>query len=234
MTACVNLSYRVKSIIMRQEPRDDAAGQTLDLLRSILEPDSGRYDMLYRYEHSLRVASIGKRIAEQEHMPETPMFIACLLHDAGYPECRSMEDLKRHPLISAEIARLYLDRIGFDKSMSKSIYNAILIHDKYELLPEATSFELSVRDADDIDRFDAMRMCTWGYHDIGERPAKEIIDICHDRLRRAESSRERICGTDTARKMWLEKIDMCVDFYRRLLRQMQTTFDFENMGSNIL
>lgn len=223
--APVHLSERVKKIIMSQESCGDVTGQTLEFLKSILEPDSGRYDMLYRYEHSLRVASIGKKIAEQENLPQTPLVIACLLHDSGYPECGSLEELKLHPEISAEIARLYLDRIGFDKQMSENIYRAILIHDTYENIPDATPFELSVRDADDIDRSDVMRMCIWGYHDIGERPAKEIIDICHERLRLSDSSRERMCGTDTAKRIWLSQIDIHNDFYGRLLKQMKSTYD---------
>ena len=35
----------------------------------------------YRFEHSVRVANIGKIIAEKEGMDSDAMVIACLLHD---------------------------------------------------------------------------------------------------------------------------------------------------------
>ena len=38
----------------------------------------------YRFEHSVRVANIGKEIAEKEGMDSDAMVIACLLHDISY------------------------------------------------------------------------------------------------------------------------------------------------------
>ena len=38
----------------------------------------------YRFEHSVRVANIGKEIAEKEKMDSDAMVIACLLHDISY------------------------------------------------------------------------------------------------------------------------------------------------------
>lgn len=209
------LSERVKNIIERQSPQEDVLKQTLEFLRQILNPDSERYDMLYRYEHTLRVTAIGQKIAREEALSEIPLMIACMLHDVGYPECRSMEELKRHPEISAEIAAQYLQQIHFEQPMADSICRAISIHDKVEDLPEwATPFELSVRDADDIDRFDVMRLCIRGYHDIGERSAEEVMEICRKRLQLTEGSRGRICGTNAAKRMWLELLTLHENFYR--------------------
>ena len=224
----VVLSERVKEIIEQQQPGGDVLVKTLELVRSILEPKEDRYDMLYRYEHSLRVAAIGQRIAREESLPEVPLMMACLLHDVGYPECRSLEELRSHPKIGAYITRQYLNRIGFEEPLGTSICKAVLIHDRVDdLPPEATAFELSVRDADDIERSDAMRMCIWGYHDIGERSAAEVMEICEKRLKLAESSHSRICGTETARKMWLEELEMHRNFYERLYGQLQTTGEAE-------
>lgn len=222
------LSERVRNIIEGQKPEENVLKQTLEFLRQVLEPDSGRYDMLYRYEHTLRVTAIGQKIARKEALPEVPLMIACMLHDVGYPECSNMEELKCHPAISAEIAEQYLQKIQYEQSMTESICRAISIHDVVENLPEwATPLELSVRDADDIDRFDEMRMCILGYHDIGERSAEEIIEICHKRLELAGGSRNRVCGTNTAKKMWLEQVKLHENFYRGLLEQMQLTGETE-------
>lgn len=223
----IQISERIMHIIeqQRQNSKKDILKQTLEFIRQILELDSG-YDMLYRYEHSLRVAAIGRQIARKEALPEVPLIIACLLHDAGYPECTGMEDLNRHPAISAEIAKLYLEKINYEKEMTGTICRAIQIHDVVEDIPtDATPFELSVRDADDIDRADTMRMCIWGYHDIGENSAEDVINICHKRLELIEGSKNRICGTLTAKKIWLNKLEQHNNFYRSLLEQMQHTND---------
>lgn len=154
--------------------------------------------------------------------------MACLLHDVGYPECKSFEELRRHPAFGAEIARRFLEKIGYDKEISQRICKAIMIHAKLPSVNEdATVFEKSVRDADDIDRSDAMRMCIWGYDDIGKRAAWEIRDICQKRLELIEGSRERLCGTAAAKRLWLENLSLHESFYRRLLVQMERTEELE-------
>ena len=50
----------------------------------------------YRIEHTMRVANLGKRIAEAEGLDTEALAIACLLHDVSY--CETMngrEDAKR-------------------------------------------------------------------------------------------------------------------------------------------
>ena len=220
----MELSERVRDIISGITPEDDVLAQTEIFVKTVLNPDSGRYDMLYRYEHTLRVTAIGQRIAQREGLPEIPLMMACLLHDVGYPECRDFADLKRHPAISARIAGQYLERIRFEPDMSDSICRGVLYHDRVKELPESlTPFELSVRDADDIDRFDMMRLCVLGHGDIGERSAEEICEICRGRLQWNEDARDRVCGTETARELWFEKLDMHRTIYEGLLHQMEET-----------
>ena len=63
-----------------------------------------------------------------------------------------------------------------------------------------------MRDADDIDRADAMRICVRAYHDAGECPAWESIEPCRKRIEEMENQKARICGTETAKRLWLENI----------------------------
>ena len=49
---------------------------------------------------------------------------------------------------------MFLVKIGYYEELTENICQAIRIHDKWNDVPEdATPFELSVRDADDLDRF---------------------------------------------------------------------------------
>lgn len=224
MNSEIVLSARIENIIAKQEPQKDILRQTEEFVREVLAPCPERYDMTYRYEHSLRVASWGQKIAREESLPEIPLMMACLLHDAGYPECKTMEDWNRHPAFSEIVARKYLEKIHYDESLTESICRGVLYHDRWNNFPEdLSSFELSVRDADDLDRFDVMRLCLLGHGDIGEHSAEKISENCRKRLQWEENARNRICGTETARRFWMERMDMYRNFYRELLRQMENT-----------
>ena len=216
----------VLEIIDKYEESDDPLGATHAFVKEFLGPCPERYDMTYRYEHSLRVATWGKRIAEGEGWNPEPLQMACLLHDVGYPECKSIEDFDKPPAFSADVAALFLKKIGYDEQLTESICKAIAIHDKWNDVPEdATPFELSVRDADDLDRFDAMRICMLGRSDIGERSSRELLDLCEKRLTEVDGAYNRICGTDTAKAYWNDKCDMRKRFYEELKTQLQGTLE---------
>ena len=60
----------------------------------------------YRIEHTMRVANIGKQIAEAEDMDTEALVIACLLHDVSYcEEMKEKEDWFNHGRRAAAIAR---------------------------------------------------------------------------------------------------------------------------------
>ena len=221
---------RFYEILEGYEPGGDPIKATYSFVKEFLDPQPDRYDKTYRYEHSLRAALWGKRIAEAEGWDSEPLVMACLLHDTGYPFCETMEEWSMHPTYGAEVARLFLQKIGYYEELTENICQAIRIHDKWNDVPEdATPFELSVRDADDLDRFDVMRICMIGRGDIGERSARELIDICNKRLQRAEDWRDRICGTDTATKFWEEKLQIQKKLYEALKEEMLGTLEMEEL-----
>lgn len=225
MNTEIVLSERVKAIIAKQEPQNDILRQTDAFVREVLAPCPERYDMTYRYEHTLRVASWGQKIAREEGWAEIPLMMACLLHDVGYPECRTMEELGRHSAYSELIARKYLEQIHFDECLAESICKSVMYHDRWDDFPKGLSaFELSVRDADDLDRFDMIRLCLLGHGDIGEHSAEEIARNCRKRLQWAENAGNRICGTDAAKRFWMERMEMYRNFFTELLRQTEATF----------
>lgn len=216
---------RLSTIVERYCFADNPMETTRSFVKEFLYPRPDRYDMTYRYEHTLRVARWGKKIAEGEGWNPEALVMACLLHDVGYPLCKDFADMKNHPKYSAEIAEKFLRQISYDEAMSESICRAIEIHDLWNDVPtDATAFELSVRDADDLERFDVMRICMLGRSDIGERSASELIEVCNKRLEEIEASYGRKCGTETAKKLWEEELVRRKQFYEALKAQMQGTF----------
>lgn len=221
---------RLEKILKDYAPGRAPVSATHSFVKEFLNPQPDRYDLTYRYEHSLRVALWGKRIAEAEGWNSEPLVMACLLHDMGYPFCETMEEWNMHPIYGAEVARLFLAKIGYCEDRIENICQAILIHDKWNDVPEgATPFELSVRDADDLDRFDIMRVCMIGRSDIGERSARELIEVCEKRQQTLADWQDRICGTDTAKAFWEEKLQMRRQFYEALQTEMQGTLEIEEL-----
>ena len=221
---------RLEKILKGYAPGRDPLSATHSFVKELLNPQPDRYDLTYRYEHSLRVALWGKRIAEAEGWESEPLVMACLLHDTGYLFCETMEEWNMHPTYGAEVARLFLEKIGYDAGLTEAICQAIRIHDKWNDVPEdATPFELSVRDADDLERFDIMRVCMIGRSDIGERSAQELIEVCEKRRQTLTDWQDRICGTDTAKAFWEEKLQMRRQFYEALQAEMQGTLEIEEL-----
>ena len=195
-------------------------------LHAFLQPD--HYAMQYRYEHCLRACGWAKEIAEGENWEPEPLMLAALLHDVGYPFCKTVEEWPSHAAVSARITELFLQAIRYPPALAASVCRAIAIHDIWaDLPPEATAFELSVRDADDLDRFDALRLCMISHGHIQDKGATEVIHLCAQRLQELETWKMRPCGTETASLLWRRTLEMHRETYLRLQRQMQRTLEIE-------
>ena len=181
----------------------------------------------YRFEHSVRVANIGKIIAEKEGMDSDAMVIACLLHDISYiNEFKTREESRNHGRYSAKIARPFLEEIGIEPEVIEDICYGIAIHvdDEADFPGERTAFALSVGDADNIDRFDAYRIfenLKWVKYDEMSLPEKnEHVNKVIERL---ESYKNLDFATETGKKMWIEKLDYQIGFYKKLLAQIKNS-----------
>ena len=181
----------------------------------------------YRFEHSVRVANIGKEIAEKEGMDSDAMVIACLLHDISYiNEFKTREEARNHGRYSAKIARPFLEKIGMEPEVIEDICYGIAIHvdDEADFPGERTVFAQTVGDADNIDRFDAYRIfenLKWVKYD--EMNLTEKKEHCEKVLGRLKSYKTLDFATETSKKMWTEKLDYQIDFYKKLLSQVQNS-----------
>lgn len=177
----------------------------------------------YRFEHSVRVANIGKRIAEKEGMDIDAMVIACLLHDISYcNEFASREDARNHGRYSAKIARPFLEEIGMEYEVMEDICYGIAIHvdDEADFPGKRTAFAMTVGDADNIDRFDAYRIfesLKWVKYD--EMTLSEKKEHCEKMIEKLERFKSLDFATETSKSMWFEKLDYQKDFYEKLLNQ---------------
>lgn len=180
--------------------------------------------MAYRLEHTYRVANIGRRIARQEGFDETEMVLACLLHDVSYCEDFGENGWIEHGRQSARIARPFLTELGLPADRINDICYGIAIHvdDRANFPGERTPFALSVGDADNLDRFDVYRIHeTLCREKFLEKPFPEKLDLLQSRLSRLRDLRSLPQGTKAAEKIWQERISFYIQFYEKLLFQLQ-------------
>lgn len=184
-------------------------------------------DRDYRLEHSYRVANIAKTIAEAEGFNTTHAVIAGLLHDIAYcEEMPTREDQMNHGRRSAAIARPFLDSLGLPADAVQAICYGIAIHvdDQADFAWERTPFCETVGDADNIDRFDAYRIYeTLQFIQFSEMRLAEKMGKVTTTIEKLTRLKEMKLGTDTAKKMWIQRLDYYLSFYEKLKAQLENS-----------
>ena len=181
----------------------------------------------YRYEHSLRVASIALDIAKKEGLDEDRCYIGALLHDLGYSvPYDNPKEYVNHGRIGAKLARPFLESLGYSEEEVNEICYGIAIHvdDKADFEGKRTALAVTIGDADNIDRYDAFRIydrLTWvDYKNLSLEKQKEHVDCVLSSLNKYLDYE---CATRTATLMWKEKISFQLEFYNRLKKQIENS-----------
>ena len=178
----------------------------------------------YRLEHSYRVANIAKEIAEAEGFDATHSVIAALLHDIAY--CEEMPDLQQqldHGRRSAAIARPFLMHLGLPADVVNDICYGIAIHvdDTADFDWTRTPFCETVGNADNIDRFDVYRIYeTLEYLNFSKMSLLEKEETVVSSLEKLNRLKEMPLGTETAKILWLQRLDYYTNFYHKLRAQL--------------
>ena len=184
-------------------------------------------DRDYRLEHSYRVANIAKAIAEAEGFNVTYAVIAGLLHDIAYcEEMVSREDRMNHGRRSAAIARPFLESLGLPADAVNEICYGIAIHvdDEADFEWERTPFCETVGDADNIDRFDVYRVYeSLQWMQFSEMPLEKKQSEVDSIIEKLTRYKEMKLGTETAKKLWIARLDYQLSFYSRLKAQLDSS-----------
>lgn len=183
----------------------------------------------YRLQHSYRVAYAAGEIARREGLDEEGLIIGGLLHDVGYSLPLETEEGSRggwqeHGRLSARLVRPFLERLDLGEERVQEICYGIAIHvdGKADFPGGKTPFACSIKDADDVDRFDAYRIYD-AMEYVGFRNLKiedkrkwlyEKLDWIRWRL--GEKS-----GTETARQMITERLLYQRQYYEKVLEQLE-------------
>lgn len=204
--------------------------KTREYVKHRLLSELKREDGYYRYTHTLRVAELGRKIARAEGLDEEMLVLGCLLHDIGYVACKAETDYADHGRQSAAIAESFLLEQGCDPEKVESICYGIRIHTQpeEEMARPATALELSVSDADNIDRFDAWRFSRSLYWDgLDKLNIRQMQQLGKKRLQRMEELRKLPFATATGRRLWQQTLDLWAAFYSRLEKQMDAALAWD-------
>lgn len=108
----------------------------------------------HHYDHTVRVYRLAMGIGEQTDANLRILGAAALLHDIGRPKEKEAE--KSHSILSGEMGRSLLEKVGFSKSEIECTVDAIRTHRFSEGL-KPTSLEGKIlSDADKLDAIGAI------------------------------------------------------------------------------
>ncbi len=181
----------------------------------------------YRIRHSLRVANIGKRIAQVEGGDIHIVTIACILHDIGKFDT---EDNVEHGRVSELVTREFLQDRDLSVVELNHICHCVGAHvdgrstsDHIETLEEKI-----VRDADTIDRFGVhktklrifweLKQESYAYNDIAHDTRETLLMLEDNALNRKLETRE-------GQRKFDDSVEKQISFYRSIVDELSFSFD---------
>jgi putative nucleotidyltransferase with HDIG domain len=180
------------------------------------------HDAVYRWEHTLRVARYGEKIARAEGADVETAVAACLLHDVAHFE--PMANHKNHGRIGALISRSLLMELGYPEEQVENTCYAIAVHVDGEAgfeNPE-TMFGKIVSDADNVDRFSAFRTLLYCLPEMGD--FRSMAEKLHKRIERLEGYLEdNPLETESGRALFAKQIARQIRFFRDLIADYEFT-----------
>lgn len=174
----------------------------------------------YRWEHTERVACWALRLAEEEKANAEKCVIAALFHDVSHFTC---EDYRQHGTKSAEIARDYLQKNGYDKDFVENVAYAVETH-VAEQNPKTLEAKI-LQDADTLDRFGYLRILLFGKKaEVSnlENLRKEIYSSLAY-LNKLERGEFGPMWTNTGKTKLKELINLNKTFLKGVLEELENT-----------
>jgi putative nucleotidyltransferase with HDIG domain len=167
----------------------------------------------YRWQHTLRVAQFGKVIAENENAQVELVVAASLLHDIAWFSTDA-ENSREHGHIGAEIARPFLESLGYRPKHIENICYSIASHVD-EDNPDTLEGKV-VSDADEVDRFGPFRILQWCFSDIDDY--EKLANKLNERINRLEKYREtNPLHTPTGQQLFAEQLNLQLRFFHEFV-----------------
>jgi HD domain len=177
----------------------------------------------YRWEHTLRVTQYGVQIAAGEDARLELVAAACLLHDSEwYSDYQA--DSTEHGRYAAREIRSFLEQAGYSAEEVDNICYSVAVHVDgnagYE--HEHTMEARVVSDADNVDRFGALRTVFWCIDEVDDLPALAVK--LEKRVQKLKDFRARqVMETATGNQLFNQQLDHQIKFFNRLIAEHNLT-----------
>ncbi|QJC22590.1 HD domain-containing protein [Arcanobacterium buesumense] len=193
----------------------------------------------YRFEHSVRVARIGRTVARGGGLDEDLLALGCMLHDVGKFDAQRPVD---HGRAGAVVVNDFLRDLGLAQAQRLEIVQGIAMHTDDMWNPrsdgEGTEYRAdgrpylvfdtepsmlarSIGDCDNIDRFGAYRVAdTLHYVDFLSLSTADQRSWLADYVAKLRRLRQQQCHTHTASVLWREALDVQLAFFSRLAAEI--------------
>ncbi|RTE49824.1 HD domain-containing protein [Actinobaculum sp. 352] len=187
----------------------------------------------YRFQHCLRVAAIGRAVAEEAGMDADTLELACVLHDVGKFDPAWHVD---HGRAGAKLARRFLAEQGAHPALIDEICQGIAMHTdgRWNYPPQSPDYTgaidyseepsvlaRSVGDCDNVDRFGAYRVYdTLQYVDFLGMELNEQLSFIAGYRQRLAREREYACATGACQRRWIEALDAQNEYFAALEAQI--------------
>ncbi len=179
----------------------------------------------YRYEHTLRVAHYGGLIADEEGLDRELCVAACLLHDVAYFACGDREGWwDDHGRMGAEISRPVVIGAGFSEEEATAMCHAIAVHVDGKADDDVPDGPIDnvVTDADNVDRFSALRIILWCMTEKDH--LGKMADMLRERLTRLYKYRDKSpLKTKAGRKLFAERVALQIPLFEGIVRDIEIT-----------
>lgn len=195
----------------------------------------------YRYRHCLRVAAIGRQVAEAEGLDADLLELACLVHDVGkFDSARPVD----HGRAGARILRPFLSGLGMGDAAVEEICQGVAMHTdgRWNYPPDSPDFTgvddfagepsvlaRSVGDCDNVDRYCAYRihdtLAWWDFDALTLEEQGSTIDAY---LAKLEQERTYTCATATCHTLWIQALDVHAEFFRRLRAEVSSAANYSH------
>ncbi|MDO5025193.1 MAG: HD domain-containing protein [Trueperella sp.] len=217
-----------------------------EFLRAHLLSTPG-YSRRYRFEHSLRVAQLGREVATAAGLDPDLLALGCLLHDIGKYDAEWPVDHGRAGALLVQDfletgSPSYREQLGETTAMQLLQGIAMHVDGSANTRPEAPDagpvdksgrpylqfsqppavWARSIGDCDNIDRFSAYRIAdTLRYWKFMELETAAQRDVVAKYLAELAAQRHYHCATAAAEELWQDNLAFQTEFFTRLAHQLQ-------------